>query len=236
METTEFKNFSNKYLDEIDTNYMIPVFDKIKSITKDNINILDVGCGNGLFGSYFCDVASSITGVDASEHALQCAKDRGYQNTYKISDFCTDSLDFPDNSFDFIMCKDVLEHLLDPLHLLLEMKRVLKKGGYLFINVPNHFPLFYRLKFLFTNNIDTQNFFSDSNDWDFPHIRFFKYESLLKKCQENGLLFHSDYCEYFTTYFPKTHKIAFFKKIQDQKAKCCPNNYSLAFPVLFFKN
>lgn len=47
-----FKYFDNIDMDRIDNNYMEPVFDTIISKYEFN-NVLDYGCGNGLFGSYF---------------------------------------------------------------------------------------------------------------------------------------------------------------------------------------
>ena len=40
------------------------------------------------------------------------------------------------NSFDFILCSEVMEHLIDPYQALKELKRILKKNGKLLITVP----------------------------------------------------------------------------------------------------
>ena len=42
------------------------------------------------------------------------------------------------DSFDYILCTQVLEHLELPLESLTEMNRVLKKGSKIFISVPFH--------------------------------------------------------------------------------------------------
>jgi 2-polyprenyl-3-methyl-5-hydroxy-6-metoxy-1,4-benzoquinol methylase len=232
---SEYKNFSNQYLDDINENYMIPVFDKLITNYKIGQQILDVGCGNGLFGHYFKTKNNTITGVDASEYALNSAENRGYNEIHLVSDFCSEQLPFKDDSYDFVICKDVMEHLLDPVFLLKEIKRVVKKDGLVFINVPNHFSFFYRIKFLFTNNIDTQNFFPSSHEWDYPHIRFFTFEGIKELCLSQGFEYITHYSNHFTSYIPKTHIVPPIRKLQDNLAYRYPSQFSVAFPLLFKK-
>jgi len=95
-----------------------------------------------------------------------------------VDDFTKDQLPIDDASVDFVICKDVFEHLIDPLFLVNEISRILKPGGYLLIHVPNHFPIIGRLKFLITNNIDTFSYFPGCSRHEFPHIRFFTLSSM----------------------------------------------------------
>lgn len=44
---------------------------------------------------------------------------------------------FADEEFDVVVLWDVLEHLTEPLAELREINRILKKGGYLFVSVPD---------------------------------------------------------------------------------------------------
>ena len=50
-----------------------------------------------------------------------------------------DALDlpFPDESFDFVICREVLEHVKDSRQAVLEAFRVLKPDGYYYITTPN---------------------------------------------------------------------------------------------------
>ena len=52
------------------------------------------------------------------------------------------SIHFANESFDILYCYHVLEHILNPLAALHEMKRVLKRGGILYLGVPNKSRLF----------------------------------------------------------------------------------------------
>jgi SAM-dependent methyltransferase len=57
-------------------------------------------------------------------------------------------LPFDDNSFDLIICTEVLEHLLWPQSLLREISRVLCENGFLLVSVPNIVSLTYRIAWL----------------------------------------------------------------------------------------
>lgn len=49
-------------------------------------------------------------------------------------------------SYDTVFCFEVIEHVFNSLHLLLEIKKVLKIGGRLFITTPKHRPYLLRGK------------------------------------------------------------------------------------------
>ncbi len=46
------------------------------------------------------------------------------------------AIPFPDASFDFVVSQAVLEHVRDPRRVVAEMRRVLKPGGWIFVDVP----------------------------------------------------------------------------------------------------
>jgi len=180
------EHFPEKYFDDIaqinpDNNYFSPVWDAALKEVGEIHTMLDVGCGNGIFSAKAKrKTGCRLVGVDGSHYALKEAKVRGFDQLAPINDFNTDPLPFTEAEFDFCLCKDLLEHLLKPDFMLSQIHRVLKSRGYLLVHVPNHFTLYGRLKFLFTNDIDTYRYFEDANRWDFPHIRFFTHDSLIK--------------------------------------------------------
>ena len=95
-------------------------------------------------------------------------------------------LELEDSSFDWVICIDVLEHLIDPLGLLLEIRRVLNKKGRVIINVPNHLNLTGRIKLFLGSDLDVHSFFPGYNEWDNPHIRFFTYNGIKNLLSEAG--------------------------------------------------
>jgi SAM-dependent methyltransferase len=45
---------------------------------------------------------------------------------------------YPDESFDTVLCCELLEHLMgDPMHMMAEINRILKPGGHLVLTTPN---------------------------------------------------------------------------------------------------
>jgi len=106
-------------------------------------------------------------------------------------------------SIDVILCLDVLEHLNKPFELVQEMNRVLKKGGYSIINVPNQLSLKGRLKILLGYNMDNMNFFPEANEWDNPHIRFYTFKGLSEMFSINNLVLDKDFSSEIFKYLRK---------------------------------
>lgn len=56
-----------------------------------------------------------------------------------IGDICKHNAFLSDNTYDYIVCTEVLEHLLQPFNAISEIWRILKPGGMLFLSVPFNF-------------------------------------------------------------------------------------------------
>lgn len=93
--------------------------------------VLDLGCGNGLLSLQAAKVARAVVAVDKKVPDVRAKK-----VTYIQGDL-EKRLNFPNKSFEVVLCLDVLEHLHRRDQLLGEMKRVLTDGGKLFISLPN---------------------------------------------------------------------------------------------------
>lgn len=89
--------------------------------------LLDVGYGTKPYiGLFSC---TEYIGLEyASERALKAGIADYYYNG--------DLFPFPDNSFDSLLCSQVLEHVFYPEKFISEMYRVLKAGGKLLLTVP----------------------------------------------------------------------------------------------------
>ena len=88
---------------------------------------LEVGCGRGEFQ----DLVEDYTGVDLSRSAARCLR-----KPFVPSDAAR--LPFEDRRFDAVWSIAVLEHLPEPDVALMEMRRVLRPGGLLFLKVAWH--------------------------------------------------------------------------------------------------
>jgi SAM-dependent methyltransferase len=99
--------------------------------------LLDIGCGEGTFLWRMHRLGWSATGIDLDAKAIKNANAR-YRGL-GIDFLPTDLLNarFPDHSFDAITMNHVIEHVLDPVELLVGSRRLLKPGGRLVVTTPN---------------------------------------------------------------------------------------------------
>jgi SAM-dependent methyltransferase len=119
---------SRKKFSDIGRYYITDFVNKISKQLPDGTLLLDAGAGECAYKRYFshCNYKSADLGV-------------GDDNwNYSHLDYITplDKLPIEDNTFDAVLCTQVLEHLSLPKESVQEMYRVLKKGGKLFLTVP----------------------------------------------------------------------------------------------------
>jgi 2-polyprenyl-6-hydroxyphenyl methylase / 3-demethylubiquinone-9 3-methyltransferase len=92
---------------------------------------LDVGCGGGLLAEEFAKLGCRVTGVDPSEPSLETARAHaeraGLEIEYLVA--AGEELPFDDDSFDFVYCCDVLEHVDSVDRTIAEAARVLRPDG-----------------------------------------------------------------------------------------------------------
>jgi ubiquinone/menaquinone biosynthesis C-methylase UbiE len=109
------------------------------------LRVLEVACGRGGFVTELAGAAARVTGCDFSFSALCVAR-------RKIAEASSDSpvalvhgdvqqLPFADDSFDVIVSCETIEHVPDVRMALLEMHRVTRPGGKLFLTTPNYLNL-----------------------------------------------------------------------------------------------
>lgn len=157
-----------------------------------NINpggtMLDLGCGEGrhIFGvmEKFPDL--KCIGLDPHIESLDKAFE-GLKFLESISNTKTNflsgsaySLPFSDDSFDLVVCSEVLEHLHDYKDAIKEINRVLKPGGQFLASVPAEFP--EKICWLLSEAYQNQ---------PGGHLRIFKKNELIKEVAEHNFSFES---------------------------------------------
>lgn len=94
---------------------------------------LDVGCSSGELLYFVQKLGYDIKGVELNSRTASIAVANGLD----VRCATVEKAGFGENSFDYVHMGDLIEHVLDPVALLEESKRVLKQGGKLIIITPN---------------------------------------------------------------------------------------------------
>lgn len=133
-------DYEAKIYGEEDTKYKLfkpwefqAIPDELKKVSG---KVLDLGCGAGRFAN---SVKSEnplldIYGVDISKRAIKIARINYPEVHFKVANI--NHLPYPDNYFDAVILRHVLEHLDDPKQGLAEARRVLKAKGLLYSSTP----------------------------------------------------------------------------------------------------
>lgn len=134
----------------------------IKRIFKNKkINVLEYGCGNGLFLSYLKKKKIKYKGLEVDPYQIQIAKKNGLNVT-------NESLkDEKNNEYNLCVMFDVLEHLIDPIKQLKIINKKIKKGGYVICYSPNIYSIAFELMGKNQNQV-----------YPFEHLFFFAKKSL----------------------------------------------------------
>lgn len=98
-----------------------------------DIHVLDVGCSSGAFVDAAAKMGFHAEGVEPAAKAAATAQAAGLT----VRQGLLHEVAYPDQSFDAITLFEVIEHLKDPLTLLLECQRILRPGGILLIGTAN---------------------------------------------------------------------------------------------------
>lgn len=113
--------------------------------------VLEVGAGTGRDSVDLAARGAEVWTLDYSEHALRIMREASgagssAQEDLRIISGDARSLPFRDDSFDVVFHQGLLEHFRDPLSVLGENHRVLKKGGRLLVDVPQRYHYYTLMK------------------------------------------------------------------------------------------
>lgn len=133
----ELKYFNNK----IEQRYQVLNEAGVISSLKEN-SILDVGCGEGISLNFFKNKGWNVLGLDFTIEGCKLMNPSCVEFVIPgdIS-LSIDNLIEKNKEFTVIWIDNVLEHVVDPLELLLKCKKLLKRDGMVVIEVPNDFSI-----------------------------------------------------------------------------------------------
>lgn len=140
--------------------------------------LLDIGAGTGCLSQKLADLGFLVSACDLDPKQFQPAK-----IPIKKADLGT-RLPYPKNSFGYITCTEVIEHIENPWQACREMARVLKKKGVLILSLPNFANLISRWIFFARGNFRL----FDEWFWEhWGHINPITYTELSKILDSVGL-------------------------------------------------
>jgi ubiquinone/menaquinone biosynthesis C-methylase UbiE len=98
-------------------------------------SILEVGCGAGNVLEQV--EQGQLYGIDLSRYLLEKSKHRLAQCSARLTQANAEHLPFADESFDKLICTEVLEHVRHPRKVLSEIARVVTSEAIIVISIPN---------------------------------------------------------------------------------------------------
>lgn len=153
-------------------------------------NVLDIGASNG---SFLIELSENIKWIkkfywiDVNETSLKEAEQncniRWLESEFLVCNIDA-WIDFDDNTFDLVSMLAVLEHTFDPIKIVEECSRVLKKWWWIVIEVPNLAVFFRRIDLLFWIRPRT----SWDLWWDWWHLQYFTVKDLKNLLREKGFV------------------------------------------------
>lgn len=171
-----------------------------KGLMPENAKILNLGCGTGIQTEIFSKYGEVVS-LDYSQDALDFCEKRNLTNLVRAD---AEKLPFRPESFDAVLCFDILEHIESDSNAVAEINRVLKKNGAAFISVP-------AFRFLWSS-------FDDVN-WHKRRYRKREFEDLIRR---NGLsAYKAGYFNFFL--FP----LALIRRLYEKIFKRNENQYYL---------
>jgi SAM-dependent methyltransferase len=144
--------------------------------------LLDIGCwgGDSVKAIGVLDTFVEVHGIDLIEESLEKASTLGIK-TAKC-DLNSDPLPYPPEFFDVVTCLAVIGQIFDPYFVISEIRRVLKRGGFAVINVPNVASLSNRVRLLFGRLPVT----SLDPGWDGGQLHYFTMTDTKQLLEDNG--------------------------------------------------
>ena len=108
--------------------------ERISAYLKDGYDVLDVGAGEGWAMDFFKNRKCNYFAIESIERLAENIEERGGR---VIARSIFESLKQYQKSFDIILFRHVLEHMLSPRDALIKLKGFLKPAGLIYLVVPN---------------------------------------------------------------------------------------------------
>lgn len=132
-------------------------------------NVLDIGCNDGSQLDAFASYAVKTYGVDPAENLYEISSKK--HNV--VCGYFDDSV-YIDNMFDVVICQNAFAHNYNQLEFLENMRRVVKKSGFIYITTS-------QADMILNGEFDTIYH---------EHLSFYTVRSMRELCKRAGLFIH----------------------------------------------
>lgn len=201
--------------------YVVPVDSPIRDVPdilgeeiKEGSVVLDIGCGQGKY-AFLIEKGCTLYGIDIEKKAVELAQSKNYADAWCVDIENDEGLDKNPQfqyRYDAIIMQDVLEHVYDPVKVIVRYSRYLKDDGKILVSVPNvaHIDILLHL-------LNGEFNYGQLGIMDNTHVRFFTKKSFAKMIEAinesgdasldcrhiDGMFVDSDYCNQYEKKFPK---------------------------------
>jgi 2-polyprenyl-6-hydroxyphenyl methylase / 3-demethylubiquinone-9 3-methyltransferase len=108
------------------------------------LNCLDVGCGGGILSEPLNRLGAIVTGIDASDKAIEIAKEHSLNSRLDIIYKCTNTSELIDSKkknfiskFDIVIASEVIEHVNNREKFLSDISKLCRPGGVIIFTTIN---------------------------------------------------------------------------------------------------
>ena len=171
----------SKYCSEIDIDDPETTHVKLINLTGSGKKVLEVGCTNGRMSKYLQRNGCRVTGIEIDKNMAKLAET--YCEEIIVGNIEEEEiLSALKPSYDVVIFGDVLEHLVNPQRVLAAVSKLLGKGGYVLISIPNvaYFTVRFNLVF---GNFDYN---PEGGIMDNEHLRHFTLKTARLMIAESG--------------------------------------------------
>lgn len=204
----------NYILSKIEQKYLI--LERLIPESKTKRRFIDIGAGEGWALRFFNERDWEVKGLDYSDFGCR-QQNPEFLDRIIVGDIFENltSLIFEKKKYDCIWLNNVLEHVLEPMKLLEDLRQIANDSCVLMIDVPNDFSLIQ--KDLLERKI------IDFEFWIFvpDHISYFNKEGLINLCKKAGWTLKDMIADYpidFNLYNPNTNYV-----LKKEVGKSCHN-------------
>lgn len=219
--------------------------------------ILEIGCGIGNISQQLGHYGYLVTGIDSDPVSIDYANSKNTKSNIRFLKVNAEDYAISENSFDAIICSEVLEHLVSPGSIIKLAHKMLKDDGIFVVTVPNGrgsrellvtrpviwlrenggflYSFLIKIKTLFGFKGETIHSKSDHLD----HINFFTINLLNKIADNNGFkIIKTGKGNFLADVFPVSLISRLSTKFQEfdcRIAEKLPNHFSSIFFTVWVK-